>query len=282
MVFEARRARCSCSAPRRWRIEEITRDRVLVTPAPGQPGKMPFWRGDGPGRSAELGRGVGALLRRCLGPTARSRDRAAALRTRARAARRAATCCATCAIRSAAYGAVPSDRRLVIERFLDEVGDYRVCLLSPFGARVHAPLALCMSEKCAAAVRPTLAETCGPTTAWSFAFRNATSHRTSRACSRARTKWTSCSCMRCGDTPLFAAHFRECAAGPYCCRVARPQKRAPLWAQRRRSASLLSVVSRFQSFPIVLETYRECLQDVFDVPALSALLSELRAHTLRS
>jgi ATP-dependent Lhr-like helicase len=278
MVFEAREGEIFILGASSWRIEEITPDRVLVTPAPGMPGKMPFWRGDGLGRSVELGKGIGALLRK----VSRANDDAAermltdgGLDTRA-----AKNLVRYVRDQDEAPNEVPTDQRLVIEHFLDEVGDYRVCLLSPHGARVHIPLALCMQEKCSRELHTSLEAV------WSddgvvFRFPERDEPPDLAGLFPSPDEVSDLLLHALADTPLFASHFRECAARALLLPRRTPQRRAPLWAQRKRSASLLAVVSKYQSFPIVLETYRECLQDVFDVPALTQLLTEVAQHKIK-
>ena len=146
MVYESRAGDNVLLGATTWRIEEITHDRVLVSPAPGQAGKMPFWHGDGPGRSAELGRAIGALMRTLarLDPGRAVGRLGHEYRLNAHAAR---TLIEYLSEQQRAPYALPTDRRIVIERFIDEVGDYRICILSPFGVRVHTPLALCIERK---------------------------------------------------------------------------------------------------------------------------------------
>jgi ATP-dependent Lhr-like helicase len=279
MVFEARAGEVFILGASSWRIEEITPDRVLVTPAPGMPGKMPFWRGDGLGRSVELGRGIGALLRK----VSRAQDAAVVETLRAEHAldqNAAQNLVRYVREQEEPPYALPTDQRLVIERFLDEVGDYRVCLLSPFGTRVHIPLALCMQEKAQRELHTSL-EVVWTDDGMVFRFPERDEPPDLRTLFPTPDEVEELLLHALVDTPLFAAHFRECAARALLLPRRSPQKRAPLWAQRKRSASLLSVVSRFSSFPIVLETYRECLQDVFDVPALTALLTDIAKHKLK-
>jgi ATP-dependent Lhr-like helicase len=262
-----------------WRIEEITPDRVLVSPAPGMPGKMPFWRGDGLGRSVELGRGIGGLLRK----VSRSSDAAAEalLREESKLDERAAkNLVRYVREQEEAPYAVPTDQRLVVEQFLDEVGDYRVCLLSPYGTRVHIPLALCMQEKAQRELGTAL-ESVWTDDGIVFRFPERDEPPDLSSLLPLPDEVEELLLHALVDTPLFAAHFRECAARALLLPRRILQRRAPLWAQRKRSASLLAVVSRFTSFPIVLETYRECLQDVFDVPALTALLADVTRHKLK-
>jgi ATP-dependent Lhr-like helicase len=279
MVFEAREGEVFILGASSWRIEEITPDRVLVTPAPGMPGKMPFWRGDALGRSVELGRGIGALLRK----VARAGDAQAEQwlteqsRLDARAARNLVRYVRE---QEAAPYAAPTDQRLVIERFLDEVGDYRICLLSPFGTRVHIPLALCMQEKAQRELSTTL-ESVWTDDGIVFRFPERDEPPDLVDLFPGPEEVEELLLHALADTPLFAAHFRECAARALLLPRRSPERRAPLWAQRKRAQSLLAVVSRYPSFPIVLETYRECLQDVFDVPALTALLADVAKHKLK-
>ena len=279
MVFEAREGEVFILGASSWRIEEITPDRVLVSPAPGMPGKMPFWRGDGLGRSVELGRGIGSMLRKLV----RSSDvqAEATLRTDSRLDERAArNLVRYVREQETAPYAVPTDQQLVVEQFLDELGDYRVCLLSPFGTRLHIPLALCMQEKAQRELGTSL-EAVWTDDGIVFRFPERDEPPDLAALFPAPDEVEELLLHALADTPLFASHFRECAARALLLPRRTPHKRAPLWAQRKRSASLLSVVSRYGSFPIVLETYRECLQDVFDVPALSALLADVARHKLK-
>jgi ATP-dependent Lhr-like helicase len=278
MVFEAREGEIFVLGASSWRIEEITQDRVLVSPAPGRPGKMPFWRGDGLGRSFELGRGIGELLRNVS--RASDEDAERSLAEGGLDARAAKNLVRYVRDQTAEPNEVPTDRRIVVERFLDEVGDFRVCLLSPHGARVHIPLALCMQEKARRELGTPLEAV------WSddgivFRFPERDEPPELAELFPGPEELEDLLLHALSDTPLFAAHFRECAARALLLPRRTPQRRTPLWAQRKRSAGLLSVVSKYQSFPIVLETYRECLQDVFDVPALTTLLTAIAQHKIR-
>ncbi|MET0287818.1 MAG: DEAD/DEAH box helicase, partial [Polyangiales bacterium] len=278
MVYEAREGEVFVLGASSWRINEITHDRVLVTPAPGEPGKLPFWRGDGLGRSVELGRGIGALLRRIE----RAKD-ADALKwlqkehvLEERAARNLVRYVRE---QQESPYVVPTEQRMVVERFVDEVGDMRVCLLSTFGQRVHAPLAMCMSEK---SKRDFGAVT---ETVWTddgivMRFPESDEPLDVAALFPTPEEIEELLLHSLGDTALFASHFRECAGRALLLPRKMPGKRAPLWAQRKRSADLLSVASRYGSFPILLETYRECLQDVFDVPSLTDLMGQVQQHKL--
>jgi ATP-dependent Lhr-like helicase len=278
MVYEAREGEVFVLGASSWRINEITHDRVLVTPAPGEPGKMPFWRGDGLGRSVELGRGIGALLQRI--ERAKDADAIKWLQREHVLEDRAATNLVRY-VREQQESPylVPNDKRMVVERFVDEVGDLRVCLLSPFGQRVHAPLAMCMSEKSKRDFG-TVTETVWTDDGIVLRFPESDEPLDVGALFPTPEEVEDLLLHALGDTALFASHFRECAGRALLLPRNRPGKRAPLWAQRKKSADLLSVASRYGSFPILLETYRECLQDVFDVPALSELMTQVQQHKL--
>ena len=271
MVYEARQGQTFMLGASTWRIEEITRDRVLVSPAPGIPGAVPFWKGEGVGRPYELGQAIGRTTRELA-----SLDDAAAeerLRTEHALDRRAARNLVTFLREQEGASALPSDRTIVCERFRDEIGDWRVCVLTPFGARVHAPWALAtaadFSEKSAGEIE----------TLWSddgMVFRFPESDDppdVSRLFPKAHAV-EELLIKNLGQSSLFAARFRENAARALLLPRRHPGRRSPLWAQRKRSADLLAVASRYGSFPILLETYRECLRDVFDVPALVELVVE--------
>ena len=261
-----------------WRIEDITHDRVLVSPAPGQPGKMPFWRGDAPGRPLELGAAIGRFVRELgdLGDDgARRRLRDGGLDEWA-----ADNLVRYLAEQRAATGDVPDDRTIVVERFRDAVGDWRVCVHSFFGARVHAPWARAIEARLrqrlgiavqamytddGIVVRVPDADDAPPVGAVFFDPEEVEELATAEV----------------GDSALFASRFRECAARALLLPRRRPGARTPLWQQRQKSAALLQVASRHPSFPIMLETYRECLQDVFDLPALAELLAAVRRRDVR-
>jgi ATP-dependent Lhr-like helicase len=278
MVFEAREGEVFILGASSWRIEEITQDRVLVSPAPGQPGKMPFWRGDGLGRSYELGRGIGELLRKV---TRASDDGAERMLVEGGLdARAAKNLVRYVREQDESPNEVPTDQRIVVEQFLDEVGDYRVCLLSPHGARVHIPLALCMQEKARRELGTSL-EAVWSDDGMVFRFPERDEPPELSELFPAPEEVQELLLHALADTPLFASHFRECAARALLLPRRMPGRRTPLWAQRKRSAGLLAVVSKFQSFPIVLETYRECLQDVFDVPSLTSLLTRVMEHKVK-
>jgi ATP-dependent Lhr-like helicase len=271
MVYESRPGETFVLGASTWRIAEITRDRVIVTPAPGEPGKVPFWHGDRPGRPLELGRAVGAFTRQV---------RESEAPTAALDALAARNLAAYVADQAEATGAVPDDRTIVVERFRDEIGDYRVCILSPFGARVHAPWAL--------ALRARLAERFGvdPQVIWGddgIALRLPEAEDSLSLDDVALTpeEVDDLVVAALPGTALFAGVFRECAARALLLPRRMPGSRTPLWQQRQRAADLLTVAGRHPTFPIVLEATRECLQDHFDLPGLRSVLSDVRARRVR-
>ena len=262
-----------------WRIEDITPDRVLVTPAPGQPGRLPFWHGDTPGRPAELGRAIGAACRELAAATepeaTRKLEQAGLDELAARNLLR------YLADQRAATGYVPDDRTLVVERFRDELGDWRVVLHSPYGDRVHAPWALAIAAR--------LRERYGGMDVQALHTDDGILIRVPDSDEPPPTGIALLDPEEIGElvtaevgaSALFASRFRECASRALLLPRRQPGRRTPLWQQRQRSAQLLEIASRYPAFPIVLETVRECLQDVFDVPALTALLRDIAARRIR-
>ncbi len=280
MVHESRKGDTFLLGASSWRIVEIKRDRVLVVPAPGEPGRMPFWRGEGPGRPVELGVALGALVRE-LGERLEEGDAPEWLAEHcgleARAARNLV---AYVKQQRDETGTLPTDRTITVERFRDELGDWRICVLCPFGSRVTAPWGLAITA---------LLET--------------------RYGTGLQALWTDDGLVvRCPDeqdppdleellpdpdeveelilgqlaaSSLFAARFREAAGRALLLPRRRPGQRTPLWLQRMKAQNLLDTARRYPSFPIVLEAYRECLQDVFDLPGLVRLLREIRGRTVR-
>ncbi len=279
MVYESRVGETFLLGASTWRIEDITHERVVVTPAPGQPGKMPFWHGDGPGRPLELGRAIGAFVRELR---AMPVDAATArLRTEHGLDELAAANLVQYLDEQAeATGVVPDDRTIVVERFRDEIGDWRVCILTPFGARVHAPWGI--------ALRARLTETWGvePELLWSD---DGIVLRLPEAVDRLPLDELLVDPDRVAevvvanllDTAMFTSRFREAAARALLLPRRRPDRRTPLWQQRQRAADLLQVAVRYPDFPILLETTRECLDDVFDLPALREVLTGLRSRAIR-
>jgi ATP-dependent helicase Lhr and Lhr-like helicase len=299
MVYEAREGEVILLGASAWRIEEIGHDRVLVTPAPGEPGKVPFWKGDGPGRPVELGRALGEFTRE-FGEAAGG-NRA----TRRRAEKRlreehdldelaARNLLDYLAGEREATGVLPTDREIVLQRFRDELGDWRICLLSPFGARIHAPWALAIEtrlrERLGLEVQPIWSDD-GivvrlPSTDEFGAPAGDGSATTNLAAAEeailiASTDIEELVIGALGGSALFASRFRENAARALLLPRRRAGQRQPLWQMRQRAAQLLGVASRFASFPIVLETYRECLQDVFDLPALRDILAAIERREIR-
>ncbi|MFG2667461.1 ATP-dependent helicase [Streptomyces sp. NPDC048387] len=303
MVYESRVGDVFTLGTTSWRIEDITRDRVLVTPAPGVPGRLPFWKGDQLGRPLELGRAVGAFLRELGALTeedARLRLLAAGLDAWA-----ADNVLAYLAEQRESCGHVPDDRTIVVERFRDELGDWRVVVHSPFGAQVHAPWALALGAR--------LAEKYGmdaqvmhaddgivlrlpdadllsmdldlldhdPARPPSFEFDDEQAPLGAADVSFDPGEVGQIVTDQVGGSALFSSRFRECAARALLLPRRSPGKRTPLWQQRQRASQLLQVASEFGSFPIVLEAVRECLQDVFDVPGLTELMGDLEARRVR-
>src|SRR5467141_2231421 len=279
MVYETRVGETFVLGASTWRIAEITNSQVLVTPAPGEPGKIAFWKADAPSRPAELGLALGKMVREL-----RSADSATAqkrLRERAGFDDRAVkNLLAYLDEQAAATGSVPDDRTVVVERFRDEIGDWRVCIHTPLGSRVHAPLALALEAR--------LRERLGID---------------------ARALWTDDGIAlhlpdvesppqleellidpddvrelvssQLPGSALFAGRFRENAARSLLLPRRRPGQRTPLWQQRMRSANLLQVAGQYADFPILAETWRECMSDHFDMPALTTLMRSIRSREVR-
>ncbi len=279
MVYESRPGDVISLGATSWRITEITHDRVLVIPAPGQPARLPFWRGDDAGRPAELGAAIGALTGELAGldrTAFQKRCREIGLDDyaidnlwRLLDDQRTAT------------NAVPSDTTLLVERFRDELGDWRVVLHSPYGLKVHGPLALAVSRRLLARYgideKPTASDDGivvrlpdtddTPPGAELFVFEPDEIEPLVTA--------------EVGGSALFAARFRECAARALLLPRRHPGKRSPLWHQRQRAAQLLDVARKYPDFPIILETVRECLQDVYDVPTLTELMTRIAQRRVR-
>jgi ATP-dependent Lhr-like helicase len=276
MVYESREGETFLLGASTWRIEEIKPDRVIVTPAPGEPGKMPFWHGDAIGRPAELGRAIGAFVRELDGTD----DAVARLqRDSDLDPLAAANLVQYLAEQREATGALPTDRTIVIERFRDELGDWRVCLLSPFGGRVHAPWAMAIEARLRE--RGQEAQTLWSDDGIVVRLPEADAARIEDEILIDPEEIESLLTDALGGSALFAARFRENAARALLLPRRRPGQRTPLWMQRQKSADLLAVASRYGSFPIILETYREVLRDVFDMPALRAVLAAIRSRAIR-
>ncbi|MFF3831263.1 DEAD/DEAH box helicase [Streptomyces sp. NPDC002458] len=320
MVYESRVGDVFTLGTTSWRIEDITRDRVLVSPAPGVPGRLPFWKGDQLGRPLELGRALGAFLREIGGLSAedaRLRLLAAGLDAWA-----AENILSYLDEQRRACGHVPDDRTVLVERFRDELGDWRIVVHSPFGAQVHAPWALALSARLGerygmdAQVMhaddgivlrlpdadlmgldlldfdPVQADAGGSrgggpgsgTNGSVFPAGGFDSDQPPVGATDVvfdKGEIGQVVTEQVGGSALFASRFRECAARALLLPRRSPGKRTPLWQQRQRASQLLQVASEFGSFPIVLEAVRECLQDVFDVPGLTELMGDLEARRIR-
>jgi ATP-dependent Lhr-like helicase len=279
MVFESSPGDTFMLGASTWRIEEITHDRVLVTPAPGETGKMPFWKADAAERSVPFGREIGRLVRevRAADPEA-AIDRLVRRHDLDRTA--AENFLQYLRDQHDAAGAVPDDRTIVIERVTDELGDWRVCVLTPFGGRVHAPWAMAVT----AMVRNEMA--IDVETMWSddgFIVRFPESGEPPRAglLLPEPDEVEQLVIRQLGSSSMFAARFREAAARALLLPRTRIRGRTPLWQQRKRAYDLLQVASRFGSFPIILEAYRETLRDSFDVPALVDITTRIRKRDIR-
>ena len=279
MVFEARAGETFLLGASTWRIDQITHDRVLVSPAPGEPGKMPFWKGEGPGRPIELGIAIGKLVR-----DLRKREPADALATLEHEhgldALASANLLKYLEEQHTATGAVPDDRTIVIEQSRDDLGDWRVAVLTPFGSRIHAPWAM------AATARVRDEAGLDVEVMWSddgFVVRYPDGERPpdTSLLIPDPDEVERLVVRQLGSTAMFSARFREAAGRALLLPRRRPGARAPLWQLRKRASDLLAVAARYGSFPIILETYRECLRDIFDLPALTDLLRRVRSRTLR-
>lgn len=279
MVYESRVGDVFTLGTTSWRIAEITHDRVNVLPAYGQPGKVPFWHGDGIGRPFELGEALGRFSREVsTAQPAKAQQRLidAGLDERARD-----NLMGYLTEQREATGTLPTDRTLTVERGRDEVGDWRIILHSPYGMKVHAPWALALNAR----VRERLGvegsavasddgiivripdADAQPPGADLFVFDADELEQIVTA--------------EVGGSALFASRFRECAARALLMPRMNPNKRTPLWQQRQRSAQLLEVARRHPTFPVILETLREVLQDVYDLPSLRRLIIDIAERRIR-
>ena len=283
MVFETKPGETFILGASTWRIEEITHDRVLVAPAPGEPGKMPFWHGDRAGRPMEFGRRIGALVRGL-----REMPRAVAVATLVKNhdldAGAAENLMRYLADQEIATTFVPDDRNIVIERVRDELGNWRVCVLTPFGSRIHTPWAMAATPKIRASGGPDV-ESMWSEDGFVLRFPEADAAPNVDVLLMKPDEAAELVMRQLGSTALFAAKFRESASRALLLPRRRADGRTPLWQQRKRAYDLLAVASRYPSFPILLEAYRECLRDVFDMPALMEVLRgignlSLQVHTV--
>jgi len=279
MVFEARAGETFLLGASTWRIDQITHDRVLVSPAPGQPGKMPFWKGEGPGRPVELGMAIGKMVREL-----RKRPRPEALASleadHGLDAVASANLMQYLDDQEAAAGTVPDDRTILVEQSRDDLGDWRVAVLSPFGSRVHAPWAMAVTAR--------IRDEAGVDVEvmWSddgFVVRYPDGERLPHVSLLLPDpdEVEGQVVRQLGSTAMFSARFREAAGRALLLPRRRPGARTPLWQLRKRASDLLAVAARYGSFPIILETYRECLRDIFDLPALTDILTRVRSRNIR-
>jgi ATP-dependent Lhr-like helicase len=274
MVYEARPGQTFLLGASTWRIEEIGRDRVIVTPAPGLPGAVPFWKGDGVGRPKELGEAIGAFSRWAVEQPAPVLEEHYDLDARA-----ANNLLEFLREQQAATRVVPSDRAIVVERFRDEIGDWRLCILSPFGGRVHAAWGLALSAR----IRDQLE--LESDAIWSddgiiVHLPDAEEPPGADLVMLEPDEVEDQVVAELASSALFGARFRENAARSLLIPRARPGRRTPLWQQRLKAQSLLEVAKKHGEFPVILETYRECLRDVLDVPGLVELLTALHRREL--
>ncbi|HEX5324761.1 MAG TPA: DEAD/DEAH box helicase, partial [Capsulimonadaceae bacterium] len=293
MVFETHVGDTFLLGASSWRVEEITHDRVLVSPAPGVPGRMPFWHGEAAGRPLEFGKAIGKLTRTLL---SMSDEKAEALLVdkHALSLGAARNLLQYLHDQEEAAGAVPNDQSIVVERYQDEMGDWRVCILSPFGSKVHAPWAMAIGAmvreqtdfevdvlwtddgivvRMPEADEPPDVELVlpDPEEVTDLVVRQLGAlGGGARAANQGAPA-----------NALFASRFREAAGRALLLPRRHPGQRKPLWQQRKRASELLQVTAKYGSFPIVLETYRECLRDVFDMPSLQELLREIRARDIK-
>jgi ATP-dependent Lhr-like helicase len=278
MVFEARTGETFVLGASTWRIDEITHDRVLVSPAPGEPGKMPFWHGDRAGRPIEFGRRIGALVRE-LRAMPRSAAVARLTHDHDLDQQAAENVLRYLADQELATQEVPDDRTIVIERVRDELGDWRVCVLTPFGSRVHTPWAMAVAARIKAAGLDV--ETMWSEDGFVLRFPDTDAPPDTDLLLMAPEEAAELVMQQLGSTALFAAKFREAASRALLLPRRRADGRTPLWQQRKRAYDLLSVASRYASFPMLLEAYRECLRDVFDMPALIETLRSIQNRSIR-
>jgi len=279
MVYESRVGDVFVLGATSWRIEDITADQVLVSPAAGQPGRLPFWRGDAPGRPAELGAAIGAFCRE-LGSVPRA-EAVARLRGGGLDALAAANLVSYLHQQREATGYLPDDRTLVLERFRDELGDWRLVLHSPYGAQLHAPWALAIAARLRDRYGGMDVQAQHTDDGIVIRVPDADDPPPAGIAVLDPEEVAQLVTAEVGNSALFASRFRECAARALLLPRRQPGRRTPLWQQRQRSAQLLAVASQYSTFPIALETMRECLQDVFDVPGLTTLMRDIAARRVR-
>jgi ATP-dependent Lhr-like helicase len=284
MVYESRVGDTFLLGSTSWKILDITHDRVIALPVPGEPARMPFWKGDAPGRPLELGRALGAFVRELSGAgsdAARNRIEAAGLDAWA-----ADNLLSYLHEQREATGHVPDDRTVVVERFRDELGDWRMVVHSPFGAQVNGPWALAIGARLRER-RGVEAQVASADDGIVLRLPDALDADGAEVLPTVEDvlldpdEVEQLVVAEVGGSALFASRFRECAARSLLLPRRDPRRRTPLWQQRQRSAQLLTVASKYEQFPVVLEAMRECLQDVYDLPGLRELMSEVRARRVR-
>jgi ATP-dependent Lhr-like helicase len=280
MVYEARPGQAFLLGASTWRIEEIGRDRVIVTPAPGAPGAVPFWKGDSIGRPKELGEAIGAFSRWAVEQDAATLERDYDLDARA-----ARNLLAYLREQQQATRVLPSERTIVVERFRDEIGDWRLCVLSPYGGRVHAAWGLALSAR--------IRERFDLESDAIWTDDGIILHLPDLDAEEAESLPSAAELVllepeeieqaviaELAGSALFGARFRENASRALLIPRAYPGRRTPLWQQRLKAQNLLEVARRYADFPIILETYRECLRDVLDLPGLEALMRSLHTREI--
>lgn len=278
MVYESRVGDVFILGASSWRIVEITPDRVLVTPAPGEPGNLPFWHGDAPGRPIELGKATGKFLRETNEKA--PQEAISELKEIGLDDWAANNLVQYLEEQKEATGHLPDERTIVLERFRDELGDWRMCVHSPFGAQVHAPWSIAIEAR----IRERLSvevQTMYTDEGIIIRLPEADEAPAAESVTFDSEEIEALITEQLGGSPLFATRFRECAARSLLLPKRYPGRRTPLWQQRQKSHNLLQVASQYGSFPIVLETMRECLQDVFDVPSLKGLMDDIRARKVK-
>ncbi|MEV7042067.1 DEAD/DEAH box helicase [Amycolatopsis sp. NPDC051061] len=284
MVYESRVGDTILLGTSSWRITDITHDRVIVVPAPGEPARMPFWKGDAPGRPLELGRALGKFVRELStsdDEKARARATAAGLDERA-----CDNLLAYLTEQKAATRHVPNDRTILLERYRDELGDWRIIVHSPFGAQVNAPWALAIAARLREN-RGVDAQVAHSDDGIVLRLPDALDAEGGDVTIGADDilldpeEVEQLIVAEVGGSAVFAARFRECAARSLLLPRRDPRRRTPLWQQRQRASQLLSVASKYERFPVVLEAMREVLQDVYDVGGLRELMADVRARKVR-
>ncbi|HVO24265.1 MAG TPA: DEAD/DEAH box helicase [Candidatus Margulisiibacteriota bacterium] len=279
MVFESRAGDTIILGATTWRIESIERDRVVVSPAPGEPGKMPFWHGDTMGRPSEFGEEIGRMTRELLAMP-RTVAYAKLIDDHSLDENAAENLLRYLEEQRAATQVVPGDQDILIERVKDELGDWRICVLTPFGSRVHAPWCMAATARLSSELGID-AESMWTDDGFVIRLPESDEPIPTDFLLPAVAEFRDLVLRQLGSTSLFAARFREAAGRALLLPKRRPGKRAPLWQQRKRASDLLAVASRFSTFPILLETYRECVRETFDLPAATSILRKIHSGQIR-